>query len=361
MAASVPEEVAEAQETAAPPVPQLPPKPAPRLEGAQKAAVLLVSLGPQRAAEIFNYLQEEEIESLSLEMAKTPHVRGPESRHVFEEIAENAIASEYMAEGGVGFARQVLENSLGHEKAEEIIGRLSAVIERRPFEFLRRTPPDQIYGFLRPEAPQTVALVIAHLHTTLAAQVIAEFPPEEQAEIAMRIATMNETSPEVTGVVEDVIRQKLSNIISSEYAAAGGVESLAQILNHADRATERTVLDYLGESDPELAEEIRTLLFVFEDIVRLDDRSVQLVLKDVDTADLALALRGVPEEVKDKVLSNMSQRAAEMLMEDLAYQPPQRRSVIEEAQGRIVAGVRRLEEEGQLVIGRGGDGDEIVA
>jgi flagellar motor switch protein FliG len=206
-----------------------------------------------------------------------------------------------------------------------------------------------------------VALVVAHLHTTLAAQVIAEFPAEEQAEIAMRIATMNETNPEVTGVVEDVIRQKLSNIISSEYAAAGGVESLAQILNHADRATERTVLDFLGESDPELAEEIRTLLFVFEDIVRLEDRSVQLVLKDVDTADLALALRGVPEEVKDKVLSNMSQRAAEMLMEDLAYQPPQRRSVIEEAQGRVVGIVRRLEEEGQIVIGRGADGDEIVA
>jgi flagellar motor switch protein FliG len=355
------EEVAEAQESAAPQLPQLPASPPPRLEGAKKAAVLLVSLGPQRAAEVFNYLQEEEIESLSLEMAKTQHVGSSLSRFVFEEIAENALASDYLAEGGVGFARQVLENSLGHEKAEEIIGRLSAVIERRPFEFLRRTPPDQIYGFLRPEAPQTVALVIAHLHNTLAAQVIAEFPPDDQAEIAMRIATMNETSPEVTSAVEDVIRQKLSNIISSEYAAAGGVDALAQILNHADRATERAVLDHLGESDPELAEEIRTLLFVFEDIVRLDDRSVQLVLKDVESADLALALRGVPEEVKDKVLSNMSQRAAEMLMEDLAYQPPQRRSVIEEAQGRIVAVVRRLEEEDQIVIGRGGDGDEIVA
>ena len=345
----------------APPMPELPPQPVPRLSGQRKAAVLLVALGPQRAAEIFNYLREEECEGLSLEMAKTQSVPGDVSRYVFEEIAENAIASDYVTEGGVGFARQVLEGSLGHEKAEEIIGRLSAVIERRPFEFLRRTPPDQIYGFLRGEAPQTIALVVAHLHTTLAAQVLSEFPAEEQAVIATRIATMNETSPEVTSTVEDVMRQKLSNVISAEFAAAGGVESLADILNHADRATERTVLDFLGETDPELAEEIRTLLFVFEDIVRLEDRSIQLVLKNVDTKDLALALRGVSEEVKDKVLSNMSQRAAEMLMEDLAYQPPQRRSVIEEAQGRIVANVRRLEEEGQIVIGRGGDGDEIVA
>jgi flagellar motor switch protein FliG len=352
--------VATEEVATAPALPELP-KADPRLSGQKKAAVLLVALGPHRAAEVFSYLREEEIESLSLEMAKTAHVPGDVSRFVFDEFAENAIGLEYMSEGGVGFARQVLESSLGHEKAEEIIGRLSAVIERRPFEFLRRTPPDQIYGFLRGEAAQTIALVVAHLHTTLAAQVLSEFPAEEQAEIATRIATMNETSPEVVGDVEDVIRQKLSNVISAEFAAAGGVESLADILNHADRATERTVLDFLGETDPELAEEIRTLLFVFEDIVRLDDRSIQLVLKDVDTKDLALALRGVSEEVKDKILSNMSQRAAEMLMEDLAYQPPQRRSVIEEAQGRVVAVVRRLEEDGQLVIGRGGDGDDIVA
>jgi flagellar motor switch protein FliG len=331
------------------------------LSGRQKAAVLLISLGTERAANILKHLSEREVEALSAEMAALWRVRPETSAAVMQEIQDRLSAASASGVGGPEYAREVLTHLVGPERAQEIIGTVTTEPETRPFEFLRRTPPDQIYGFLRPEAPQTVALVIAHLHTTLAAQVIAEFPPEDQAEIAMRIATMNETSPEVTAAVEDVIRQKLSNIISSEYAAAGGVESLAQILNHADRATERTVLDYLGESDPELAEEIRALLFVFEDLVRLDDRSVQLVLKDVESADLALALRGVSEEVKDKVLSNMSQRAAEMLMEDLAYQPPQRRSVIEDAQGRIVAVVRRLEEEAQLVIGRGGDGDEIVA
>lgn len=333
---------------------------APRIAGKNKAAVLLVSLGPERAAEIFKHLRDDEIEELSLEMAKLREVSSETVESVFEEVAENAAAYSFFTEGGVAYARDVLERSLGNDRAQEIIGRLSAVIEMRPFEFLRRTPPEQIHAFLRNEAPQTMALVIANLHTTLAAQVLSLLGETEQAEVAIRIARMSETSPDVIKEVETVIRQKLSNVLSQEYASAGGVKSLAEILNNADRPTERNVLENLAQRNQELADEIRSLLFVFEDIVKLDDRSVQMVLKGVDTKDLALALRGVADDVRDRILANMSQRGAEMLLEEMEYMPPQKRAVVEEAQGRIVAEVRRLEETGALVIARGAGEDELV-
>ncbi len=333
------------------------------LTGRQKAAILLVTLGPQRASEIFGFLQEEEIESLSLEMAKTRSVPPELTENVMEEAVQMTLAADYVGHGGYDYAREVLEKTVGPARAAEIMGRLSVVIEARPFEFLRRTPPEQICAFLRNEAPQTMALTIANLHTTLAAEVLAQLPPETQADVAMRIATMNETSPDVIREVEGVMKQKLASVISQEYAMAGGVSSLVEILNRSDRATERNVLDQLAENDAQLAEEIRMMLFVFEDIVKLDDRSVQLLLKEVDQKDLALALRGVPDEVRDKVLTNMSQRAAEMLLEEIEYQPPQLRRVVEEAQGRIVAKVRQLEESEAIVITRAGGGgeDELIA
>ncbi|MEA2459566.1 MAG: flagellar motor switch protein FliG, partial [Thermoleophilaceae bacterium] len=314
------------------------------MSGRQKAAVLLVSLGPERAAQLLGHLHEDEIEALSLEMAKTRQVAAETTEAVMEEVVQTTSAIDYVGHGGFDYARDVLEKSIGSARASEIMGRLSAVIEMRPFEFLRRTPPEQICAFLRSEAPQTMALTIANLHTTLAAEVLAQLPPETQAEVALRIATMNETSPDVIKEVESVMRKKLASVISQEYRAAGGVGSLVDILNRTDRTTERNVLDQLAESDADLAEEIRMMLFVFEDIVKLDDRSVQLLLKEVDQKDLGLALRGVSEEVRDKVLSNMSQRAAEMLMEEIEFQPPQLRRVVEEAQGRVVAKVRQLEE-----------------
>ena len=331
------------------------------LSGRQKAAVLLVSLGPERASEILNFMKEDEIESLSLEMAKTRAIDPDTTEAVMEEVVETTQAADYVGMGGFEYAREVLEKSLGAVRAAEIMGRLSAVIEARPFEFLRRTPPEQIAAFLRNESPQTMALTIANLHTTLAAEVLAHLLPDVQAEVAFRVATMNETSPDVIREVESVMRSKLASVISQEYAAASGVDSLVEILNRADRATERNVLDQLAEADPELAEEIRMRLFVFEDVVKLDDRSVQLLLKEVDQKDLALALRGVSGEVRDKVLTNMSQRAAEMLMEEIEFQPPQLRRVVEEAQGRIVAKVRQLEEAEAIVIGRAGSDDELVA
>jgi flagellar motor switch protein FliG len=328
------------------------------MTGTQKAAALLVAIGEQRASEIVSHLGETEVEALSLEIAKARKVPTEVCKDVVSEAVETVMAEEYIADGGVDFARSVLERSLGATRADEIIGRLAATIERRPFEFLRRTPSEQIHVFLRNESPQTIALVVANLHTTLAAEVLAQLDPDEQAEVARRVAKMAETRPEVVEQVESVMRQKLSNVIAQEYAAAGGVQSLADILNHSDRTTERNVLDELARSEAELAEEVRLLLFTFEDVVKLDDRAIQLVLKEVDQKDLAIALRGVSEDVRDRIFSNMSERGAELLKEEIDFQPPQRRRVIEEAQGRIVAVVRRLEEAGAVVISRGSGGDD---
>jgi flagellar motor switch protein FliG len=327
--------------------------------GRKKAAVLLVSLGKERAADVFRHLRDEEIESLSLEMAKLQRLEPATTESVLEEMVATVEAYDSLAAGGVEYAREVLERALGASRAMEIIGRLSTVIEMRPFEFLRRTPPEQIVNFLHNESPQTVALVIANLHTALSAQVLANLPETEQADIALRVARMGETSPDVVKQVEDVIRQKAASVVQQEYSVAGGVKSLADILNQADRSTERNVLDSLSETDEELAAEVRRLLFVFEDLVKLDDRGIQLVLREADQKDLALALRGVSDEVKDRILANMSERGAQMLVEEMEYQPPQRKRVVEEAQGRIVGIVRKLEDAGALVLSRG-EADDVL-
>ena len=328
------------------------------MTGVQKAAALLVAVGEQRASELVRHLGDAEVEALSLEIAKARKIPDDVCRDVVTEAVDNVMAGDYIAEGGVDFARSVLERSLGSHRADEIVGRLSATIERRPFEFLRRTPAEQIHVFLRNEAPQTIALIVANLHTSLAAQVLSLLAPEDQADVARRVARMGETRPEVVEQIEGVMRQKLSTVSKQEYAAAGGVKSLAEILNHSDRSTERNVLDELARNDGELAEEVRLLLFTFEDVSKLDDRSIQMVLKEVDQKDLAIALRGVEEAVRTRIFSNMSERGAELLKEEIDFQPPQRRRVIEEAQGRIVAVVRRLEDAGAIIISRGSGGED---
>jgi flagellar motor switch protein FliG len=338
----------------------LPRSAAARLSGRRKAAVLMAALGSERAAGIIQHLREEEIESLSMEMAKLGSVEEQTTESILAELAETASADGLGdIAGGIDFAREVLERALGAERAEELLGRLSTVIEMRPFEFLRRTPPEQIVAFLRAESPQTIALVVANLHTVLASQVLARLPEPMQPDIALRIARMGETGPNVIQQVEEVMRQKLTAVVEQEYATAGGVKSLADILNYADRSTERNVLDHLADADQELAEEVRRMLFVFEDIVKLDDRAIQQVLREANQKDLVLALRGAPEEVKEKVMTNMSERGAAMLAEEMEVQQPQRKRDIDEAQGRIVAVVRRLEEAGTIVLSGGdGEGDE---
>ena len=324
-----------------------------KIKGRQKAAVLLVSIGTERAAQVFSRLKDDEIESLSLEMAKLQFLEPGMADGVLSELAATVQAYDSLNAGGVDYAREVLERALGPERANEIIGRLSSVIEKRPFEFLRKTPPEQVVTFLRNESPHTTALVIANLHTTLASQVLSHLPSGEQAEIALRIARMGETSPDVVKQVEAVMRKKLDSIVQQEYVrAAGGVKSLADILNNADRSTERNVLDKITETDESLGAEVRRLLFIFEDITKLDDRSIQLILREADQKDLALALRGVADDVKERILANMSERGAQMLVEEMQFQPPQRKRDIEEAQGRIVAIVRKLEEAGAVVLSR---------
>jgi flagellar motor switch protein FliG len=254
----------------------------------------------------------------------------------------------------------VLVQLVGTERADEIIGTVTTKPESRPFEFLRRTPPEQVHAFLKDESPQTIALVVASVHSTLAARVLAELPPELQADVALRIATMSETNPDVIRDIEQGLRLKLANVVGQEFAAAGGVDALAEILNRAGRSTERNVVGAISESDQELADEIKLRLFTFEDLVVLEDRDLQLVLREVDQKELQLALRGVEQNVVEKILANMSQRGAEMLREDMEASAPQRKAVVEEAQGKVVAAVRRLEDAGALVIRRGAEEEEEV-
>ncbi len=340
-------------------LPAVPTKKAPAISGRRKAAMLCVSLGPAGAAQIFQHLPQEMIEMLTVEMARTTSVDSAAIETVLEEVVTTAYARGYVAEGGVGYAREVLERAVGAARASEILSRLATVIEQTPFEFLRTTPADQVFAFLRGEHPQMIALVIANLPTTeLAAKVMQLIPPAEQADVAMRIALMSQTAPDVVKEIAHVMRQKLETVLQTEYAAAGGAPALAQILNSADRGTERNILDYLTETNPELAEEVRSLLFVFEDILKLDDRSIQLVLKEVDAKDIALALRGASDEVKERLMANMSQRGAEMLAEEMEFMPPQRRKVVEDAQSKVVGVVRRLEESGAIFVAREGAAEE---
>lgn len=328
------------------------------LSGLQKAAILLVSLGPDLAAEVFRHLDEDSIETLSLEMAKLEWVGREHSDAVMQEMAALAQAYDSLMSGGVEYAEEVLRLSLGPERAAELMGRLTSIIERRPFELLRRTAPEQIIAVLQAESPQTVALVVAHLHASLAARVLSSLPAAAQTETALRIAQLEPVSPEVVRQVEAQLRHSLATTGRPEPSRADGVEALADILTHSVRSTERNVLDALDETDPELAEEIRRHLFTFEDIVSLDDRSIQAVLRESDQKDLVLALRGVSQEIRERLLGNLSARAAQMVVDDLESQPPQRRRTVEDAQGRIVAVIRRLEEEGTIILAR--DQDEIV-
>jgi flagellar motor switch protein FliG len=328
------------------------------LTGRQKAAVFLITIGTTRAADVLKFLSEREIEAISAEMASLWRVKAETADAVVQELAERFDAQDEFAMGGPQFAREVLVHLLGETRAEEILGQITAQAELRPFDFLRRTPPEQIATFLADEAPQTIALVVASLHTTLGAKVLGCLTPEIQANVAMRIATMEDTNP---GVIEDVergLRLKLSNVLTQEFSQAGGVDSLAELLNRAGRSTERTVLEAIAETDGELADEIRQKLFTFDDIVVLNDRDIQLLLREVDQKDLGLALRGVNDEVKDTIFRNMSTRGAEMLQEDLDTGKPQRRSVVEEAQSRIVGAIRRLEDAGAITIGRSGEDGE---
>ena len=330
------------------------------MTGKQKAAVLLVSLGPDLSSEVFKHLREEEIEDLTLEIAGLRRIQ-PELRdQVLEEFNELVLARQYLEHGGIEYARELLEKALGHNKAEDIINRLTASLQVRPFDFARKTDPGQLFNFIQNEHPQTIALILAYLQPEQAGLILSSLPPELQVDVAKRLAKLERTTPEVLREIENTLEDRLSAFAVDDYTIAGGIEVTVDILNLVDRATEKSILDTLEGDDPELAEEIRKRMFVFEDIIALDDRSIQKVLREVDSKDLALALKTASEEVASRIYKNMSKRAEEMLKEDIEYMGPVRLRDIEETQLKIVAAIRRLEETGEIVIARGGEDEVIV-
>ncbi|WP_164853334.1 flagellar motor switch protein FliG [Peribacillus asahii] len=329
------------------------------LTGRQKAAILLISLGPDVSASVYKHLSEEEIERLTLEISSVRKVDSKEKEEVLEEFHNIALAQDYISQGGIGYAKQVLEKALGEDQAAAIINRLTSSLQVRPFDFARKAEPGQILNFIQNEHPQTIALILSYLEATQAGQILSELPQEMQADVARRIALMDSTSPEVINEVEQILERKLSATVTQDYTQTGGVEAVVDVLNGVDRSTERTILDALEIQDPELAEEIKKRMFVFEDIVTLDGRAIQRVIRESDNEDLKLALKVASEEVKEIVFRNMSKRMVETFQEEMEYMGPVRLRDVEEAQSRIVAVIRRLEEAGEVVIARGG-GDDII-
>lgn len=329
------------------------------LTGRQKAAIFLVMIGPEASADVFKYLKEEEIEDFTFEIAKLGKIEQEEKISVMDEFNELFTAQDFLLKGGVDLAREILERSLGNQKAADLINKLTVSIKQKPFDAIRRADSEHIVNFVANEHPQTIALILAYLEPPKAAEVLSGLPSESQPDIARRIATMDRTSPEMLREVEAVLERKMASMGSEEFAQVGGINAIVEVLNRADRATEKLILDELEEDDPELAEEIKKRMFLFEDIILLDDRSVMKVLREVDTQDLAKALKGIDSEVQDKIYRNMSKRAGVLLREEIDFMGPVRLRDVEESQQKIVNIIRKLEDTGEIVIARG-DSEELV-
>ncbi len=327
--------------------------------GVQKAAILLIALGPEKSANIFKHLKEDEIEELTLEIANTRSVSPQTKEAVLEEFYQVCLAQQYIAEGGIGYAKELLDKALGEEQAQAVIAKLTASLQVRPFEFVRKTDPSQVLNFIQDEHPQTIAMILSYLSSNQAALILGSLAPEKQADVAKRIAMMDRTSPDVIKEVESVLERKLASLANQDYTIVGGVDAIVNILNTVDRGTEKHIMESLEIEEPELADEIRKKMFVFEDILLLDDRAIQRVLRDVDNNDLEVALKGSNEEVKSVVLRNLSKRLAAMIEEDIEFMGPVRMKDVEEAQQKIVAIIRKLEDSAEIVISRGG-GDEVI-
>ncbi len=331
-----------------------------KLTGKQKAAIFLVTVGSEVSSEIFKYLREDEVEQLTFEIARLDKVEPEDKDQVLMEFQELMMAQQFISQGGIDYAREVLEKALGTQKAVDIINRLTSSLQVRPFDFIKRSDPQHLLNFIQGEHPQTIALVLAYLDPQKSSEILKGLPHEIQPEVIKRIAVMDRTSPDVLREVERVLERKLSTLTSEDYTSAGGVESVVEVLNLVDRSTEKSIIETLEEEDPELAEEIKKKMFVFEDIVLLDDRAIQKVLREVDTNELAKALKAVDTEVQDKIFRNMSKRAASLLKEDMEFMGPIRLRDVEESQQKIVNIIRKLEDAGEIVVARGGEDEMIV-
>jgi flagellar motor switch protein FliG len=331
------------------------------ISGVRKAAIMLVQMGKDKSAKVLSQMREAEVEELTAEIMRLGMIDGDTADSVLTEFQNMALANRYAHQGGMEYARELLEASLGREAAEALVSRLSASFVEMPFGFLQKADPRQVLSFVQEEHPQTIALVLAHMPAILASQILSGLAGELQADVAHRIAVMDRTSPDIIRQVETTLERKLSSVLQpSDLSAVGGLLPLVDIINRADRATERLIMEGLAARDPELAEEVRSKMFMFEDITSLDDRAVQLVLRQVETNDLATALKGVRGDVRDKVTRNLSERAAENLVDEIEMLGAVRLRQVEEAQAKIVQVIRSLEESGQIMIRRGDD-DEFVA
>lgn len=323
------------------------------LTSRRKAAVMLTVLGPDVAAEVIKHFEEDQIELLSLEVARLEKISPEQRENVINEFHEMALAQDFIAEGGVDHAKKLLESAFGQERADAMVRKIMSAMQVVPFEFLKRADPAQLLSFIQDEHPQTIALILAWMPVNQSAMILTRLPSDLRAEVAERIAMMEQTPPEVVRRVEQVLERKVATLLSSEMSKAGGPKALVDLLNRVDRSTERLILESLSENNPEMADAVKNMMFVFEDIVQLEDRAVQAVLKEVDMKDLATALKGTSAEVQEKIFRNMSERAVAMLKEDMEFMGPVKLRLVEEAQQKTVAVIRRLEEAGEITIGRG--------
>jgi flagellar motor switch protein FliG len=331
-----------------------------KMPGKRKAAVMMAALGKEAAAAIYKFLTDSEIEMITMELANIGKVDTTMIDQVYRDFHEIGVAQQYIMVGGVDYARSILEEAMGESRAEEVVQRLSTFLQVSPFDFARRTDPQAITNFVINEHPQTIALVMAYLEPAQASNLISALDPEKQAEVALRLALLDRTSPDVIREIERVMEKNLSAILTQEFSSAGGVSALVDILNKVDRGTEKAILEALSDRDPALAEQVKNMMFVFEDIIHIDDRSVQQVLREVDTKELSLALKGVSEEVANKVFRNMSKRAASMLQEEMEFMGPVRLKDVEAAQQRVVNIIRMLEDQGDIIVSKAGE-EELIS
>lgn len=332
-----------------------------QIPGIRKAAILLLSIGQESASEVISRLEREQIEDVSRMIAELEQVTPVEQDKVIEEFYHLAMARRFMEQGGLSYAQALLERSLPPDEAHNIISQVTKTIQQTPFQFIQKADPEHVLTFIQEEHPQTIALILAHMAPQKAAEILAGLPQQKQVEVVKRVASMDQTNPEVIREVEAGLESRLSAIVTQTFEKAGGVEAAAAVLNLADRSTEKGILENLETDDPDLVEQIRRLMFVFEDIMLVNDKGIQSVLKEIDNDDLSLALKTASEELKDKIFTNMSERAAQLIKEDMEYMGPVRLSDVEGAQQKIVDIVRRLEDAGEIIIqGRGGDSDMVV-
>ena len=331
-----------------------------RLSPVQRAATVIISLGAQRASDVYKYLSEDEVEMLSLEIAKMQRLSEEDVRETMEDFYGLCVTQKVINEGGVIYARDVLEKAFGPEQAASLMERLSKSLKTQAFEFIRKADYKSLQMALASEHPQTIALVLSYARSDQASMIIAELPRTMQIDVIKRIANLDRTSPEIVSIVEKTLERRFDSIISADQVQVGGVPYIADIMNRVDRSTEKFVFDELGEQDPKLAEEIRKLMFVFEDIVNLDGLAIQRFIREVDSKDLAVALKAANEDVKEVIFQNMSSRVRETIQTDIQYLHNIRLRDVEEAQQKIVGVIRQLEEAGEIVIARG-EGEEIIA